>query len=212
MRAFDPTADLRSYIDTLPGDCNSAALLDVLRRTRQVLDKEGLRSTYATLALYCDWHFHVDIDRHERGWNMLSLINSIMCGGSPTVHPAEAIRQALGLSRLRGEFQALYRSRHVRTFLFDDDTNWAKFGGLLLQALSHKRLKWPSVLKGKAKIAHKQMLQHVLRPDLYPRELCIDHRPSGHEGPGFYWTVGLAAGPHSVEFTGQLAPTQAAAA
>jgi hypothetical protein len=210
MPAFDPTADLRSYIDTLPGECHAVALLDVLRRTRQVLDKQGLRSTYPTLALYCDWHFHIDIDRHEQGWNMLSLINTIMCDGSPRVHPAESIRQALGLMQLKGEFQSLYHSQRVQTFLFDDDTtNWAKFVGLLLQALSHKRLKWPSVLKGKAKAAHTQMLQSVLRSDIYPRELYIDHRPLGHEGPGFYWTVGLSDGPHSVEFTGQLAPTQA---
>lgn len=202
--AFDPTADLRSYIAALRGECHAGALLDVMRRTRQVLESDKLRSIFPILALYCDWHLHHEIDRHELGWSILSQINSIMCDAAPA-DPARSIGRALGLAELREEFQLLYRSRQVMTFLFDDNTNWAKFGGLLLQALSNKRLKWPAFpLKGKVKKVHQQMMQRVLRSELYPRELYIDHRPSGHEGPGYYWIVELSDGPHSVTAVGQL--------
>jgi hypothetical protein len=206
---FDAVVDLMIYIDSLRSTphCPTAALLDVMRRTRQALEASHARPSYPTVALYCDWYMHTAIDRHEQGWITLAQINVAMCDS--TQNPVESINAALGLDRLRSEFRNLFQSYGINTFLFDHDHNWWALACPLLQALSAKRLRWPDLKKNaKAKKVHARMMQRVLHPTLYPRELYLDHRPAGFQGPGFYWTVMLRQdGPNPAEITGLLVLT-----
>jgi hypothetical protein len=208
---FDAVMDLMVYVNSLRSTphCPTAALLDVMRRTRQVLEASDSRPSYPTVALYCDWYMHISIYMNAQGWMILKQVNSIMCEVAPSVNPVEGINAALGLDRLRSEFRNLFQSHGIDTFLFDLDRNWAALAVPLLQALSAKRLRWPDLKKyAKAKKLHAQMMQRTLAPNLYPRELYINHRPTGFQGPGFYWTFMLRKdGPHALESTGLLVLT-----
>jgi hypothetical protein len=179
----------------------------VMRRTRQALEASDSGRSYPTIALYCDWYKHPAIDRNEHGWMILTQVNTAICDAAQ--NPVEGINAALGLDRLRSEFRNLFQSHGIDTFLFDHDHNWAALAVPLLQELSAKRLRWPDLKKNaKANKVHAQMMQRTLAPNLYPRELYINHRPTGFQGPGFYWTVMLRRdGPFVAESTGLLALT-----
>ena len=206
---FDAKHDLKTYLKGLSVQCSPADLLDIMRRIRQLMESKGLRKNYVTVSLYCDWYMHVTLDRHPLGWDILAEINVIACYSS-TGDPTGAIGARLRFDELRSQATALFNSQGLSPFLFTDDKNWSNFVLALLQVLCGKPIRWPTDLSQskQARRMFDRMVQvPTLRPDVYPRALFLEHRPGGHEGAGFYWTVVLVETPHQVAFTGQLAKT-----
>lgn len=208
---FDAQADLVSYLNQLGPQCRPAELLDVVRRTRLLLESTGFKKSYPTLSLYCDWYMHNPLDRHELIWHILAEINTICCDTS-SPGPAEAIAGRLRLEVLRSEAIALFNSQMISPFLFVDDSNRANFAGALLGDLSGKPIRWPAPLPKRAKAVFDQMMQGpTLGRGAYPHELFVDHRTDGHEGAGFYWTITIYENKIAqAQITGQLAKTGAA--
>ena len=53
---FDPNSRLKLYMERIIGKpCTEPEIIEVLRLTRQVIEKIQGRSEYPHLSLYCDW-------------------------------------------------------------------------------------------------------------------------------------------------------------
>ena len=123
--------------------------------------------------------------------------------------PNAAIGTALRWETLRSEATDLFASQEINAGLFIHDGNWISFSSALLNDLREKPIPLangsidkqeiaPSVCPNDAEI-------NLGPPDIYARELSIDHRREGHEGSGFYWTVECKRdGPFAATVTGAL--------
>jgi hypothetical protein len=73
MEKFAPENKLRDHVADLIARSHPsrAYLIEVMRLTRLVLEKDKLASTYPHVSLYCDWVMHGEIDRHRRVIDLL---------------------------------------------------------------------------------------------------------------------------------------------
>lgn len=117
-------------------------VIETLSRTRLVLEKFKLEATYPYLSLYCNWLFHVLIDRNKTGWKILEEIATVFAyhqdDGSNALN--RQVSKAFGLVTLRSELCKLFQVFNVRTELVADDENFQKFLGFLLAELEDREI------------------------------------------------------------------------
>jgi hypothetical protein len=199
--AFDPSARLKLYMERIiDKKCTDPEIIELLRLTRHVIEKDQVRSEYPHLSLYCDWVQHIEIDRHPQGLAILEVMNEIIVrhwadsGGL-----VEEVSRAIGLGLLRQEMLMLFMSKEIPTAIVDSLSNWRMFAGILLNDVCQK----PIRVTNASRPAHRRILDRmqVRWKDVAiegvgpPRALFIEAQPEDEDGTpaGYYWNIEICA-------------------
>jgi hypothetical protein len=146
MTKFNPVARLQEHMARVIGrHCSRADLIEVMRLTRLILERQGATRSFPHLALYCDWVVHGEIDRHELGWKIIEQMNAAVTSHDETKGASIAAgSQAISLPQLRAEMIVLFSANDVRTELPDSFSNWKTFVGILMDDLCERRVAFPT--------------------------------------------------------------------
>ena len=165
------------------------------------MESKGLKKSFPTLSLYCNWYMHPMLDREELGWQILADVDAALWDSSQA--PNAAIGTALRWETLRSEATDLFASQEINAGLFIHDGNWISFSSALLNDLREKPIRWPTDPSTNKRSRHlfAQMMQRSTlgRP--------ISMLGSSRSTTGVKATRGLGSiGPSSARGTGRLRP------
>lgn len=221
---YDAVAPLARRVKQLrkEGRVADGEILDTIRLTRLVLENKGLRSTYPTLTLYCDWLQHTEIDRHPSVWNLIESIDQVFTrdpDDGTLVDDIQRINSAFSLGPLRHELIELYKSIGISSFLFTSLRNWQAVLSCLLADLVNRPLRFPAPprLKSATAVYERIASRHRAR-GTDPSRMVTSVRISdlrNQEGtpgrpPGFYFNIRLReqSDSHYAELNGVLTGTE----
>jgi len=176
---FDPASRLRDHVRGLIGRPSSRPeMIEVMRLTRFLLEKEKAAQTYPHISLYCDWLFHTEINRHALALSILERTARAIAKYDEAGDVA-AVSQALNLAQLRHEMTILFSAHKIPTDLLDSFANWKAFSGALLEDLCDRPIKLPNLRNRKAKKLVEQTVARMKAEaakfghNIWPRALFI---------------------------------------
>jgi hypothetical protein len=206
--AYDPLIPLRRELDRMAqgGRVANAELLNLFRLIRLTLDARGLRTSFPTCSVYCDWLQHTKLDRNPGVLPLMEAIDSIFC-----VSPDKAdfrtelktILDALGLVALRKELMDLFNQVSLPTSLLTGMSNWYGTASVLMEDLVGRPLLFAVPPESRA---GRDLLERIVarrraagvREDRHVYKIVIsDERtktPQDGRPAGFYFTVFLSPG------------------
>lgn len=145
---YNPAARLQRYVSNLQskGRCSYAELVEVVRQTRLLVEKGKLSRSYPTVAMYCNWIQHVELDRNQTGHAVLAAVDRILADNwvGETAVINEGVRGVLNLPALRSEFTQLFKANGISTVLFDVYENWKNFVHALVDDLLDRPITFPA--------------------------------------------------------------------
>lgn len=198
---FNPAARLKRHVDDIVsrGQCSATELVDVLRRTRLLIEQGKVKSTYPTLSLYCDWIMHIELDRNPSGHEMICRLDKAMVDNRLSDRDAIlSIAHALSLHELRTELTTLFRANNISSVLFDDQNNWIVFANSLVEELLERPVTFPIDVrtnpsaKGRAKFlkAVDYREQNFVRSDITTTAAFLTKRDGdGKERDVVHWEL-----------------------
>jgi hypothetical protein len=201
---FDPSQQLSQHVVRILGATSSQSdSIDLLRKTRLLLERDRSRAQYPMLSLYCDWVQHAEIDRNSEAWTVLEMVDRAVVDHGSTEEGMKAVFRAIsdafGLPALRQEFIHLFQAKAISTDIFESFSNWRRFLLLLLDDLSHRPLSLPAAVESDKKTKPYAVFERMTRyrqasgrrPDMLTRRLYVTNRSNepGEPGrpPGIYW-------------------------
>lgn len=201
---YDPSVQLSQHVGRILGATSSQSdSIDLIRKTRLLLEKDRSKAQYPMLSLYCDWVQHTELDRNSEAWTVLEMVDRAVVDHGSTEEGMKAVFRAIGdafgLPTLRQELIRLFQAKGIRTDIFESFSNWRRFLLLLLDDLSQRPLSLPATVeldkKTKAYAVFERMTRYReasgRRPDMLTRRLYVTNRSSdpGEPGrpPGMYW-------------------------
>lgn len=205
---YDPLVPLTRELDRIAqgGQVAKAEILNLFRLIRLTLDAKGLRSSFPTCSLYCDWLQHTKLDRNPGVLPLIDLIDSIFCippDNADLRTEVKMILDALGLVSLRKELLSLFNRMSLTNSLLTSMSNWYMTVSVLIEDLVGRPLLFsvpPPNRAGKdvlAKIVVRRRAAGI-REDRHVYKVVIsDERAKVSEAgrpAGFYFTVFLSPG------------------
>lgn len=203
---YDPSQQLSQHVVRILGATSSQSdSIDLMRKTRLLLERDRSGAQYPMLSLYCAWVQHAETDRNSEAWTVLEMVDRTVVDHGSTEEGMKtifrAISDAFGLPALRQEFIRLFQAKGIRTDIFESFGNWRRFLLLLLDDLSHRPLSLPAAVesdkdkKTKAYAVFERMTRYRQvsgrRPDILTRRLYVTNRSSEPREPGrppgLYW-------------------------
>lgn len=217
---YDPLVPLRRELDRMSqgGQVAKAEILNLFRLIRLTLDANGLRASFPTCAVYCDWLQHTELDRNPGVLPIIEAIDSIFCV-SPDKADLDAelktILDALGLVAFRKDLLSLFGQMSMPNILLTGMSNWYATVSVLIEDLVGRPLIFsvPPVTKAgkdalarivaRRRAAGKREDRHVYKVVISDERAKISEpgRPAG-----FYYTVFLSPGePDRLQISGHWA-------
>lgn len=198
---YDPVSRLSKHMDLmLTRESPPSVLLETMRLTRLVIEKGNAATRYPTVAMYCNWVMHPELNCNPGAWNVLKLLDVEFCDvlGKNESELNEKISKGLGLAKLRSEFISLCKEKKVNPSLFLLESNWIQFQQVLLDDLQEREIGFQDDIatspKARGRSVYDQMLAHraaigqsadaIRRVTINRKETGVDGRP-----PGYYWTI-----------------------
>ncbi|MBI5778751.1 MAG: hypothetical protein HZA49_04785 [Planctomycetes bacterium] len=172
-------------------------LVNLITKTRLLIEGENLRNEYQTLNFYCDWCLHTVISRSAKGYKILEQIADIFLDDARVdkkTHTNTRMCEVVSLKELRQEFISLYTQYGIPVFLFTDKQRWKGFCGMLLKELMHKPIEFQpmSKMSKEAKKIYDSIMNKTKGTNLAPCKFVI----SGDINHGVFWNVTLISKPN----------------
>jgi hypothetical protein len=219
MANYDPAARLKQHmLGMVDRNCSKADILDTLRLSRLIIEREKSAAEFPHLSLYCDWFVHGEIDKKALGSAMLERMNDIILqfltdsGGI-----GDAVSRCVSLAQLRHEMTIFFLAKGVPTPIPDSYSNWKMFVALLLDELCDRPIRLPA----KKREAEAMVKRMIARWDgqmhkNWPRAFFFRKDASKDNQITFMWNVEMAApdlmGADAFHLTGAMEMTEKAEA
>lgn len=162
MTSYDPTARLREIFLGSTGkfEFTGSDAITTMVLIREMVEFRNRKKELAVLNLYCNWTVHPEPLGSLTGSRFLADTAAAFGVKRDAAAMSEHIANALSLSALRAELIETFQAHELPTRNFELRTGWKMFSAQYLRSLMHKRLRFPSKLKGNPKAAelHREML------------------------------------------------------
>ncbi|MBI4833632.1 MAG: hypothetical protein HY811_02275 [Planctomycetes bacterium] len=203
----EPQDDIKRLLQQ--NGLSSSDLVNLMSKTRQLIEKNNFKNKHQTLNLYCNWCLHIKLSESINGYRILEGIADAFLEhdkhGS-NVNACDRICEIISLKELRHEFISLYKTFGINLSLFESKQIWRGFCGLLLKELIEKPIEFPDKQKIDKSPKIKSILDSIMNKtkgtDLAPTKLYLSC-----DADHLYWNVELLTKKH-VTIKGPLALTE----
>ena len=215
---YDPISRLSRHIDLIRSRPSAPSeLVDTLRLTRLAIEKGDAKQRFPTLAMYCDWAVHSELDRNATAWELLKRLTATMhaVASNPDMNVViNEIGKGLSLATLRKDFVALFTEKQINTDLFTVPANWVMFQECLLNDLEGRPIGFPDDVttstKARGYKVYKDMLDasaaNGRMPPIRRVSVSVQREPAPNRPVGYHWHVRIRqdSPEHYAELTGLL--------
>jgi len=197
IKQSDDIKDLLELISTQERFSYSD-LVNLMGKTRQLIEKGKLQDKYQTLNLYCNWCAHVVLFTSTKGYRILERIaDAFLDDAKPnkTTHTNDRMCEIISLKELRRDFIALYTAYSIPIFLFNKKQVWKDICGMLLKELLAKPIEFPSPMKPKVNKIYDSIIAKTKGTNLAPSKLYL----SNDKDFGLCWNVEVFPKPVTIK-------------
>jgi hypothetical protein len=199
---YDPVSRLSRHINLIQSRPSAPSeILETVRLTRLAIEKGDAKKRYPTLAMYCDWAMHSELDRNPGAWQLLKRIDTklqTLASSTDMGVVIEEISEGLSLALLRSDFVGLFKEKGIDTSLFTVLENWIMFQQCLLNDLEGRPIGFPDDIatspKAKGRTVYDEMLANRAANGDYlgpVRRVSVTVKHDAEPGrpAGYYWNV-----------------------